>query len=532
MLLKNGLIYDGSGQPPFFGSLLIENDRIKQVFHDADLCPETDVEVVDCSGLIITPGFIDSHSHNDFFAGKTDNLPYFLPFIKQGITTMVCGNCGFSAAGYSENSPYNEQVGGGLFDNNHRDYSDFSAWVKEIEPQLPVNMVSLVGHGTVRIGINGKGNEVLNADQLAEMDHVIEKSLKQGAAGVSFGLMYEPGQFAPFSELERIAKIVKKHDKIVTFHARACSKVSTSYQPPVGGRAHNLRAMDEVLKITFGTRVRTEYSHLIFVGKQSWNTVEDSLQLLEDAKKTGHDIGFDLYPMEFGASVITVVLPPWYLAMSPKKRSRPFTKIRLAIEVFVAKKALGFGFQDILIANTFGQYPEIEGKRIAEIAKETKKSQLRTYLDIIDKTNAKVNVLMFNYQNTTIIERLRHHPQALYMTDAWIEPEASVQNDASYIAFAKFLKLAQSIDGKLEAAIEKMTAKAADRFKIPDRGRLSAGQYADINVIDPKRLDYTEGNNESPSGWHQILINGRWVIKDGKVLTEAIRNSGRFIPIP
>jgi N-acyl-D-amino-acid deacylase len=532
MLLKNGLIYDGSGERPFTGSLLIEKDRIKTVFRDQDLLPDITDDVIDCTGLIITPGFIDSHSHNDFFAGKQKNLPYFLPFIKQGITTMVCGNCGFSAAGYSENSPYNDLVGGGLFDNDHQDYSDFATWAQKIDKKLPVNMISLVGHGTIRIGINGNGNELLTADQLVEMERVIEKTLNQGAAGVSFGLMYEPGQFAPFSELEKVARIVKKHDKIVTFHARACSKVSTSYQPPVGGRAHNLRAMDEVLQIAFNTRVRTEYSHLIFVGKKSWNTVEESLRLLEDAKKTGHDIGFDLYPMEFGASIITVVLPPWYLGMKPKKQKRLFTKIRLAIEVFVAKKALGFGFHDILIANTFGQIPEIEGKRISEIAKERKQRQLKTYLDIIEKTNAKVNVLMFNYQNKDIIERLRHHPQAVYMTDAWIEPEASVQNDASYIAFAKFLKLAQTQDGLLEAAIHKMTLKAAERFRIPDRGLCQAGKFADINVIDPNQLAYMEGKNVSPSGWKYILINGRLVFIDGEVNDETIENSGRFIPIP
>jgi N-acyl-D-amino-acid deacylase len=401
-----------------------------------------------------------------------------------------------------------------------------------IEHRLPVNLISLVGHGTVRIGLNGKGNELLSTDQLKEMDEVIEKTLDQGAAGVSFGLMYEPGQFAPYSELERIAKIVKKKNKIVTFHARACSKVSTSYQPPVGGRAHNLRAMDEVLKITFSTQVRTEYSHLIFVGKSSWNTVDESLQLLEDAKKTGHDVGFDMYPMEFGASVITVVLPTWYLGMKAKKRKRFFTKIRLALEVFIAKKALGFGFHDILIANTYGQFPEIEGKRISEIAKERKKSQLKTYLEIIEKTNARVNVLMFNYQNPEIIEKLRHHPQALYMTDAWIEPEASVQNGASFVAFAKFLTLAKTKDGAFEETIHKMTQKAAERFRIPDRGLLQTGKFADINVIDPVKLNYTEGRNESPSGWKAIFINGQQVLSEGEPNLDKISNCGRFIPIP
>lgn len=531
MLLKNGTIYDGSGKPPFLGSVLFENDRISNIYVNNLGIENYKGKIIDCTGLIITPGFIDAHSHNDFFAAKADNLPYFLPFIMQGVTTMVTGNCGFSAAGYSPNSPYNHLVGGGLFSNDGNDYSDIPTWGQKITGNLPVNLVTLVGHGTVRIGINGKGNEVLSEEQLLEMDKVIETALQNGAAGVSFGLMYEPGQFAPYSELERIAKIVKKHQKIVTFHARACSKVSTSYQPPVGGRAHNLRAMDEVLQITKATGVKTEYSHLIFVGKSSWNTVDESLALLENAQAEGYDIMFDMYPMEFGASVITVVLPTWYLGMKPEKRKTPITKLRLAVEVFVAKKALGFGFHDILISNTYSQMPEIEGLRISEIAKMWKKSELKTYLEIIEKTNARVNVLMYRYQNQDIIDKLRKHPLSLYMTDAWIEKEAAIQNYACYYAFPKFLLLAKEHQEGLEDAISKMTGQTAKRFGIVDRGLIEPGKFADINVIDIDNLRYEENKAESPQGIRYVINNGKILMENGKIDKKIIQKSGNFIPI-
>lgn len=531
MLLKNGTIYDGSQNPPFVGSISIENDKIVKIYKEKDPLGKQSGKIIDCTGLVITPGFIDAHSHNDFFAAREDKLTYFEPFVRQGVTTMVTGNCGFSAAGYKEKSPFNNLIGGGLFSNGGNDYSNFKSWAKAIDQTLPVNILSLVGHGTMRIGINGKKNNDLSEKQLLEMDQILEKTLSSGAAGVSFGLMYEPGQYAPFEELERVAKIVKKYGKIVTFHARACSKVSTSYTPPIGGRAHNLRAMDEVIKITKNTGVKTEYSHLIFVGKNSWGTVDESLKLLEDCVKDGLDISFDMYPMEFGASVITVILPTWYLGLSDAKKHSKLIKLRLALEILMARKALGFGFQDILIANTYGVLKEIEGKRIPEIAKSWKMNNLDTYLEIINRTNGKVNVLMYQYQNKAIIERLRQHPLSLYMTDAWIEEGASVQNYACYYAFPKFLLLAKNNQTDLSLAIHKMTQATAKKFNIPNRGSLQEGFFADIAILDLNKLSYKENICESPQGIEYVINNGKIIVDHQKIDETNIKVTGRFISI-
>lgn len=532
ILLQDGFIYDGSLNDGYLGSVLIEKDKIKKIFRHNEVCEKNDeIKIIDCRGKIITPGFIDAHSHNDFFALKKDNLFYYEPFVKQGVSTMVTGNCGFSAAGYEPDSPYNDQVGGGLFSNDGNDYSDFQKWGKSIDKNLPVNLLSLVGHGTLRIGLNGKTSGSLTENQMIQMEKTLEKTLDSGAAGLSLGLMYEPGQFVPFEELERLTKIVKKHNKILTVHARAYSKVSTSYNPPIGGRAHNLRAMDEVVKLTKNTGVKTEYSHLIFVGKSSWSTVKESLQILEKTKEEGLDIGFDTYPMEFGASVITVVLPTWYLSMEKAKRTSKIIQIRLAIEIYMAIMALGFGFKDILISNTFGQMKEIEGKRINEIAKIWKKSNLKTYLEIIEKTDGRVNVLMYKYQNKEIIEALRTHPQSLYMSDAWMEKEASVQNFACYYAFVKFLLLAKNNGTSISESIFKMTKATADRFQIPKRGYIQEGYFADINVIDLDHLNYQENQCNHPTGIEHVIINGKIVVEKNEIIKKDIFYRGRFISI-
>ena len=532
MLLKNGLIYDGTGNAPYVGSVLVKNDKILKIFKENDFLKVLPTEPVkNCTGLVIAPGFIDAHSHNDFFAAREDRLNFFTPFVKQGVTTMIVGNCGFSAAGYSPATPFNDQIGGGLFSNKGKDFSDFAKWAKGIDGKMPVNLVSLVGHGTARIGISGKNPAALTPDQLKELEAVLDKSLAAGAAGISYGLMYEPGQFAPYEELEMVARVCKKYNKIMTFHARAYSKVSTSYNPPVGGRAHNLRAMDEVIRIMKNTGVKTQYSHLIFVGKSSWSTVTESLEILENAKKDGFDIGFDLYPMEFGASVITVVLPVWYLEMPKEKRKGALTQIRLAAEIFIAIKALGFGFGDILISNTYGKLPELEGKRISEIAKERKQGELKTYLEIVEATDAKCNVLMYKYQNAEIIETLRQHPQALYMTDAWIEEDAKIQNFACFYAFPKFITLARDHGTKIETAIAKMTGDTAKRFAIENRGVVKEGAYADLTVFDLAKLSYQESRQLTPEGIKFVMTNGKIVVEDGKVVKEEIAVCGRFVGI-
>jgi len=531
MILKNAVIIDGKNTPAYKGHVVVENDRIVKILSLNDPFPKKPGTVIDCEGKTVAPGFIDAHSHNDFFAAKPDRLRYFEPFLQQGVTTMVVGNCGFSAAGYAEDTAHNDEIGGGLFSNDGNNYGSFAAWIAKVDGKMPVNMAGLVGHGTARIGVNGKAGTPLSPETQLRMEQGIEKALDEGAAGVSFGLMYEPGQFAPADELESIARLVRKKDKIVTWHARACSKVSTSYQPPVGGRAHNLRAMDEVVGIARKTGARTQYSHLIFVGKRSWDTVGESLRILEETKAAGYDIAFDMYPMEFGASVITVVLPVWYLGLSAAKRRTPITRARLWLEIFIATKALGFGFGDMLVSNTFGVLKELEGLRVTEIAARWKKSPFQTYLDLVEKTGGRINVLMYQYQNPAIIERLRRHPQSLYMSDAWIEKKSGVQNFACYYAFPKFLTLARDAKTPIEEAIRKMTGATAERFRIRDRGVIEAGKFADLVVFDLANLAFTEGKDAPPKGIELVLVNGRTVVRNGIVDPVAALSAGLFVKV-
>lgn len=524
-LLKNGLIYNGSVSKPVLGDIIIEDDKIVKITEE----PVKDYkgEIIDCSGLCIAPGFIDAHSHNDFYTTMDDNLKYFTPFVEQGITSMVTGNCGFSPAGYVKNSNYKEMVGGGLFKvyPAGADYSSIKDWMEASKDRAPVNIFPLVGHGTARIGVNGKKSNKLSDRDMELMLGSIEKNLIDGAYGVSLGLMYEPGLYAPYEELLEVAKLVKKYDRVLTVHNRAQSKVSTSYNPPVGGRAHNLRAIDEMVKIARTTGVKLQNSHLIFVGSNTFSTVDETIKLIDDCNNEGLDFGFDIYSLTYGASIITVILPGWYLKLSPDRRKSLPVKIRLWAEIFVARKTLGLDFSDIKIANGAGLIDEFEGMYINEIAEKLNMSPYQAYIYLVDKCNGTADIYIKKYSSDEIVRRLVKHDRALLMTDAWYQPKG-VQNGAAFYGMVKFLLMAKEGGICLESIINKITQKTAERFNIKNRGFLKEGNFADITIFDYDKLSYNENSISKPEGIKYVFINGRKVVSEYETNADILKKSG------
>lgn len=534
-LLKNGTIVDGSGQAAYPGSVVLEDGKILSVLRGQ--APEGfEGTTVDCTGLTIAPGFIDAHSHNDWYAARSNPLPYFTPFVEQGITTQVTGNCGFSPFGYKQGTPYQHLLGSGLFevgDAPDAAFHTFSGWRTEAAMRSPLNLVPLQGHGSIRIGLSGYENRPLTADEKKLHDEKLEESLNQGAFGLSYGLMYEPDRYAAQDELYSAARQVKKHGKILTVHARACSAASTSYSPPFGGRAHNLRALDEMLLLARETGVKLQYSHLIFVGEASWKTVEESLALIDRARADGVDVQYDLYAMTFGVSVITVVLPSWYLSLPENKKRSPAVRARLALEIGVTKRVLGFGFSDMQVAWLGEGYDALCGKRVPEIAKLWNVSELEAYLRLVDISNGKGRVNMYRYYSEPIIFELMRHEPSLFMTDAWIE-EKGVQNAAAYSSFPKFLQWAreQKSGLTLEQTVRKMTGATADRFLIKERGYLREGYAADITVFDFHRIAAQDDLPKKPEGIAHVFVNGRQVLQDGATDPGRFAGAGTALVFP
>ena len=526
-LFKNALIYDGTGAQPFKGDILIDNDRIINV--DVMIQPEDGWEIINLEGLSISSGFIDAHSHNDWFAIKKDPQKYFEPFIRQGITSFVTGNCGLSAVGFEHDTPYADKVGGGLFSFQETTgiYPTVSDFFSAIDGNTPCNIAVLAGHCTARASVAGYEKRPLTDIEHKRMLSIMEDALKDGACGLSLGLMYEPGIYAGLEELKDVAKLCEKYDRPMTVHPRACSSVSMTY--PLLGRPHLLRALDELVEIASGTRMKLHYSHAIFVGRRSFRCKDELLSILHGLKDKGVDIGFDIYSELLGVSVITVVLPAWYQALTPELKRHWFNKLKLNVLIAATIVLLGFGWDDIQIAYIGPGYEEYEGKSVAQIAKEMGKSCLDAYLDLCEMSNFKGRVNMGPYSTPEIVSELSKDERCLYMTDAWVE-DYGIQNPAIYDCFPKFLKFSLCGTGDtMSNSIRKMTGAVADRFSIKERGYIRPGYFADLTIFDEGKLRNGLADQEESFGIEKVFINGIKVLDGNTLDAEAIRHSGKAI---
>lgn len=527
VLLKNGKIYDGTGGASYTADLLIEDGKIAKI--GAGLTEKAD-ETVDCGGLCIAPGFIDAHSHNDWFAARIDNDRFFVPFLEQGITTQVAGNCGFSPFGFDADTPHKDLIGSGLFSlgDAEGDTSTLDGFERAIK-NLPVNLVPLLGHGSPRISVAGYDSRPLTEEELEREDALIEKALTDGAAGVSFGLMYEPDRYAPYDELKRAARIAQKHGKVLTVHGRACSAASTSYNPPVGGKAHNVRALEEMAQIARETGVKLQYSHLIFVGKSTWKTLDACLDLIDRLNAEGLEFWYDSFAFTYGASVITVALPPWYLTLPAEKRRSRWNQLKLKAMIDITKKMLGFDFGDIVITWVKEGEESLVGKTVREIADEWGVGETEAYIRLVELSEGKGRVLMHKYLTKDILKRLMSDDKCLFMTDAWVE-ENGKQNPAGFSCFPKFFDLAREFGVDFARIIRRMTGATADRFGIEGRGYVREGCAADLIVFDENAIGVGESDESRPRGVEQVYVNGARRVERGAFVPGA--SSGSLLRQP
>ena len=193
-MFKNGLIVNGKNEPAFIGNIIIEDEKIIKITKDP--LPDFLGTVIDCTNQVIAPGFIDAHSHNDWSVFKDNRVEFAIPLVGQGITTVVTGNCGFSATGYDPNGKHVDTIGSDSFslDKKH-EIPDFKKWMEYLDDHTPLNVATYIGHGSVRSSINGLTKKEMTAEDYKKMLDLLEYALQNGAVGVSVGLMYRPGIF-------------------------------------------------------------------------------------------------------------------------------------------------------------------------------------------------------------------------------------------------------------------------------------------------------------------------------------------------
>lgn len=534
--LANGTVIDGTGSAARRADVALRGDRIVAI---GDLAQVVAASTIDCAGKVVTPGFIDIHSHSDWLVPGGDSGVLVEPFVRQGMTTLVGGNCGFSPAPATMRNRRSLEESSRLIVDDTIDlpWDDMDGFLGALErTPLPLNIAELIGHGAVRAAVSGALNPAPpTTDELRAMEHQVRASLDAGCVGLSTGLGYAPGIFASEDELAACASWASAAGKLFTAHLRAYSTVSPVYQSDPAARAHNLAAIDEILRVAERGRAKLQISHLIFVGRNSWPTADDALSTIERTRERGLDVAFDAFPYTAGNTTASVLFPPEMLPQLESILADPAlldTVKQLGQAVFAQ---IGFWLEDIQImranAPAFEQY---EGLFVGDAAQRAGMDVWEFYGRLVLESGRTARVLNHTYSGhegeEEALRRVLAHPLCTIETDTFLTSHG-FQNPASYGTFPRVLHTyVRAGLFTLEEAVRKMTGAAAERLGWRERGFVREGCFADLVVLDPRQLRDTADfatPASFPDGIEHVLINGRRVVDGGRY--DARAAAGRVL---
>jgi dihydroorotase/N-acyl-D-amino-acid deacylase len=500
VLLRNGLVFDGSGEPPFRGSVLLSGPCIAWI--GDGVAPE-DAEAIECSKLAIAPGFIDGHSHSDLHVLR--NRPEKL---LQGVTTEVVGNCGFSPfPAARERAQLHDFANGILFGDGDwgwptaREYLDATERACTTAGVLP-----LVGHGTLRICVAGQRLGPLDTHEQDEIEHLLDEALASGAGGFSTGLMYSPGASAPPEELVRLCSVVARHGKVYATHMRDYGD-------------HLVEAVDEQLHFARRTGCRLQISHFQAVGPRNWSSQQLALDHIEAARAEGVDVAFDCYPYTRGSTILTQLLPQWALEGGTpelvKRLNNAAVRRTIADET---EKSLAQGWDGILIASVSSRANEmLLGKTIVEIARSRELAAVDAALDLIVEEEGAVNMLEINQSEDNLRQALTH-PLSNIISDGFYvkgRPHPRLHGTFPHL-LGEIVRDQQWMT--MPEAIRKISALPAERFGLTGTGVLRPRYYSDITVFDPATVRSAatyEQPDLRPEGIEYVFRHGRMLVRHG-----------------
>ena len=485
VLIRNAQIFDGSGAAPFEADVAVEADRISTV---GSVSGEAALEI-DASGLALAPGFIDVHTHDDFAAILYPEMAFKL---LGGVTTCVVGNCGMGAAPYPAASAMAR-----AFHPNHAlpAWEGYGGYLDLLDASPPsVNVAALVGHGTLRLSAMGSEKREPTGSEMQQMKDLLAEGLEAGAVGLSTGLIYEPGRHARTDEIAELAAEMAGRDRLYTTHMR-------------NEGARLLESVEEAIEIGERAGVPVQISHHKASGRENWGRVAESLGLIERAQQRGLDVHADQYPYTAGSTVLAAIAQDRGLAPA-------------------SENGVGGGLGrtppgDVVVAST-RSHPEWEGRSVAEFASEWG----------IDGQAAAERILALEPMATCVIHSMSEddvqlvmrHPSTMIGSDGIPSLEGR-PHPRLYGSFARVLGRYSRELGifPLEEAIYRMTGFAAQKFRLPDRGRVREGGFADLVVFDPETI-IDEGSYEDPHrpprGIAQVFVNGHHSVRDGAHTSE------------
>ncbi len=488
LLITNARIVDGTGSPAATGSLGIKAGRIA-VLGDISGTAGT---VIDAAGKVVAPGFIDVHTHSE----KISEVPAAENFLRMGVTTIITGNCGMSR-------------------------TDVAAFFDEISKAgMTLNVATLIGHGAVREqGMGGRFIRAPSDEQLAAMKKIVDQAMKDGAVGMSTGLIYVPGSFAKTDEIIELAKVVAGHSGVYASHIRH----------------ETLRifaALDEFTRIAREAKVRAELSHIKLSGPSAWGKAAEVLAYLDKARAEGLQITHDMYGYTASSTGLRQSIPDSALEGTREdyaaRLADPQAKEKIIHGMKETLKRSGRTDYSYAVVARFLADPSLNGLTIPEAAKKVRGSdsledQIELLLDI-EKRGGGSGI--FHGMNEADLTVFLKHPLTMVASDGGprklgedIPHPRSYGNNARILA--RYVREQKVLP--LEEAIRRMTQLPAETFQLKDRGILKPGAHADIVIFDPEKIadpsTFADPHHYS-AGFSEVLVNGIPVVREDK-LTEA-----------
>jgi len=496
LLITNARIVDGTGNPWFWGSVGIRDGKIAGVGRLNGTAEQT----IDAKGKIVAPGFIDVHGHTEDIFGN----PTAENFVRMGVTSIITGNCGGSA----------EDIGKFLGQFN--------------EKPLAVNLGALIGHNTVRREVIGLDNRAPTAEEQLKMNGLVDKAMKDGAVGLSTGLIYVPGTFAKTEEVVELAKVASHYGGTYASHIRN-----------EGNEV--VEAIKEAINIGEQAKMPVEISHFKIASKALWGQTPTTIGLVEAARGRGLQVTVDQYAYTASSTSLDSRLPSWAIAggrdEGKKRLADPATRAKIVSEMKEWLKKAKFKDFDFAYVAGYRANPAFNGKNIAQITQEVRgkkklDEQLEQIFDMYSNGGAQ---MVYMQMDEPDVQAIMKQPFTMIASDSGVRNFGSgVPHPRGYgnnaRVLGKYVRELKIIS--LEDAVRKMTSLPAQTFNLRDRGQIREGFAADIVIFD----ENTVGDkatfatpHQYSEGFSHIIVNGKEVF-DGTKLTGVMPGVPLFGP--
>lgn len=516
LLIKNGIVVDGTGNPWTKVDVAVQNGKIVRMNKNIN---EEASKIVDASNKVVSPGFIDTHIHSDLMCTIPTNHQIRL---KQGVTTELIGQDGISVAPISEytKSFWQDQLKSLIGDIGDWNWFSVSEYLRFLNTSnLLGNVAYLVPHGNVRTLVMGFEERTATKTEMIQMRKIVEKSIKEGAIGFSTGLVYPPNVFSNTEELIEICKGVAKYDGCFVVHIR-----NESFSI--------IEAFDEMLEVARKTGVRLHISHFKVIGSKNRHYYPQILKKMQEARSEGIEITFDQYPYTAGSSILHSILPPWVhdggtekmLTRLKDKTVREQIAVELEESTEFENWVYNVGWESIIISSVNTRKNKYcEGKNMIEISEIRNQSPTEAMCDLLIEEHG--NVLMIDHwgREEDIIKAMKS-PYHIVGSDGIFgnNPHPRLYGTHPRI-LARYVRELGVLT--LEEAIHHMTGAPAQLMRLKDRGLLKEGYWADIIVFDPNKVQDNgtyEVPKQEPTGIETVIVNGKVTISNGNATDNGI----------